>query len=191
MGLGVMGGGGHGAGRGNPGKSEFPSRWSDDRAMEAVEDVANDPASLRTVAGDGRTLVRNTIDGIDLEVYIGRDGEEILTAYPTNTGRNPASNPTRSFGWRKVEADLLALCEIAPVPSAADMEQLKTLIYVGEYSLALDNISHFYTENMADMSPTSFKMIENLAIILEIEDDRECAAVARLLTAAAQDVGST
>lgn len=82
------GGGGHGPGRETPDKSVFPSDWSDEKAIEAIKDVANDPASVRVPAKGGRTAVRGTRDGIEIEVIIGRDGKAIVTAYPTNIPPN-------------------------------------------------------------------------------------------------------
>ncbi len=76
--------GGHGPGRGTPGKSEFPSEWSDEKTAEAIKDVANDPTSTRRLKESGRTLVNGTRDGVDIEVIIGRDGKAIVIAYPTN-----------------------------------------------------------------------------------------------------------
>ena len=78
------GGGGHGPGRMTPDKSTFPSDWSDEKTTEAIKDVANDPASVRTPADGGRTSVDGTRDGVDIRVIIGRDGKAIVTAYPTN-----------------------------------------------------------------------------------------------------------
>lgn len=82
------GGGGHGPGRTTPDKSTFPPDWSDEKAIEAVKDVANDPSSVRTPADGGRTSVEGTRDGVDIRVIIGRDGKAIVTAYPTNTPPN-------------------------------------------------------------------------------------------------------
>lgn len=80
-------GGGHRAGTGFPGKSEFPARWSDDQIMHHISDVATDPAS-RIVRQQGQDVfVRGSRDGIEIEVLI-RNGE-IWTGYPTNVPRNP------------------------------------------------------------------------------------------------------
>lgn len=80
-------GGGHRAGTGYPGKSEFPASWSDDQIMHYISDVATDPLST-TVRTQGRDVfVAGTRDRIDIEVLI-RNGE-IWTAYPTNVPRNP------------------------------------------------------------------------------------------------------
>jgi hypothetical protein len=81
-------GGGHRPGAGFPGKSEFPSGWSDDRIMHAIWDIATDP-SLTWRAGNrpGDFFVNGTRDGIDIEVLIRNT--EIWTGYPTNVARNP------------------------------------------------------------------------------------------------------
>jgi hypothetical protein len=85
----ARGPGGHGPGRKTPGKSEFPSDWSDDKTVKAIEDVANDPASIRSPADGGRTFVGGTRDGVAMTVLVGRDGKTIVTAYPANLPRNP------------------------------------------------------------------------------------------------------
>ena len=78
--------GGHRAGTGFPGKSEFPSSWSDDQIIHNVSDVATDPMST-TEAKGGATFARGARDGVDIEVVIR--GGEIRTGYPTNTPKNP------------------------------------------------------------------------------------------------------
>lgn len=73
-------GGGHRAGTGFPGKTEFPASWSDDLIMHHVSDVVTDPAS-RIVRQQGRDVfVRGVRDGREIEVLL-RNGE-IWTAYP-------------------------------------------------------------------------------------------------------------
>ncbi len=79
--------GGHRAGTGFPGKSEFPATWSDDRIMEALVDIATDPSSLTRPGRAGDVFYRGTRDGIDIEVLVRFD--EIWTGYPTNATRNP------------------------------------------------------------------------------------------------------
>ena len=78
-------GGGHGPGRNTPETSSFPSDWSDDQTIEAILDIANDPASNPHSGRKGRTIVKRTRDGVDIEVVIDRAGKSITTAYPTNT----------------------------------------------------------------------------------------------------------
>jgi peptidoglycan hydrolase-like protein with peptidoglycan-binding domain len=84
-------GGGHGPGRGVPGKSEFPSRWSDEDVINNVESVANDPTSKATPQGS-RTKIEGTRDGVDIRVVVEGPpgaGGRIVTGFPTNVPRNP------------------------------------------------------------------------------------------------------
>lgn len=84
-------GGGHRPGTGKPGKSEFPSNWSDDKIKGEISDVATDPNSTRTPGRGGRTVVQGTRDGIDITVVVepGSKGGRIVTGFPTNAPRNP------------------------------------------------------------------------------------------------------
>ena len=81
-------GGGHRPGTGNPGKSEFPAGWSDDRIMHEISDVATDPSLTPRPGRGGRTIVEGTRDGIDIRVIQEANGD-IVTGYPTNVPRNP------------------------------------------------------------------------------------------------------
>lgn len=81
-------GGGYGPGRTIPGRSNFPPNWSDEKTIEAILDVANDPASNRRPDRKGRTIVKGTRDGVDIEVVIDRAGGSIITAYPANMVEN-------------------------------------------------------------------------------------------------------
>lgn len=83
------GGGGHGAGRNRPNKSEFPSGWSDEQAIDAIKDVANDPGSSREIEPDGRIKVSGTRNGVDIRVIVESDKNTVVTGYPTNLPRNP------------------------------------------------------------------------------------------------------
>ncbi|WP_161708704.1 EndoU domain-containing protein [Pannonibacter tanglangensis] len=88
---GPNGGGGHRSGTGKPGKSEFPSDWSDDKIRGEISDVATDPKSNRTTQPNGRIKVEVTHDGIDITVIVEQinKGGRIVTSFPTNTLRNP------------------------------------------------------------------------------------------------------
>lgn len=81
-------GGGHRPGTGNPGKSEFPAGRSDDSIMHDISDVATDPASRTSPGRGGRTVTDGTRNGVDIQVIQESNGD-IVTAYPTNTPRNP------------------------------------------------------------------------------------------------------
>ena len=75
-------GGGHGPGRAIPGRSSLPPGWSDDEAIETILDVANDPASNRHPGHEGRTIMKGTREGIDIEIVIDQAGRSVITAYP-------------------------------------------------------------------------------------------------------------
>jgi hypothetical protein len=81
-------GGGHRPGTGNPGKSEFPQGWSDDKIMHEISDIATDPnAAIRSGRG-GRTIAEGTRDGIDIRIIQERN-VDIVSGFPTNVPRNP------------------------------------------------------------------------------------------------------
>jgi len=80
--------GGHRGGTGFPGKSEFPSTWSDDQIVRNITDVANDPAAERTVQGS-LTVVTGSRDGVEIRVVMNNRTGEIVTGYPTNLPMNP------------------------------------------------------------------------------------------------------
>ena len=79
-------GGGHRAGTGKKGKSEFPSSWPDEKILGEISDVATDPSSNRKKEGR-RTVSEGTRDGVDVRTV--NDGVRIITGYPTNTPINP------------------------------------------------------------------------------------------------------
>ena len=74
--------GGHRAGTGRPGKSEFPSDWFDDRIIEEIEDVANDPRSNRKTQNNGRVRVEGMRDRVYIRVIIRPGDNSIVTAHP-------------------------------------------------------------------------------------------------------------
>lgn len=83
-------GGGHGAGRGIPGKSEYPARWSDDDAMDFVMDVAREPDGAVTQP-DGTFRAWGTRDGVELRVIVTEEGD-VETGYPV-AGEGVVTNP--------------------------------------------------------------------------------------------------
>jgi hypothetical protein len=83
-------GGGHRAGTGKPGKSEFPANWSDEQILHHISDIATDPAAPRVPQGNnGNIKVTGTRDGIDITVILDPTGSRIITGFPTNVPRNP------------------------------------------------------------------------------------------------------
>jgi RHS repeat-associated protein len=63
-------GGGHRAGTGFPGKSEFPASWSDEEIMHNISDVATDPNSVFRPGRGGDIFATGTRGGIDIEVLL-------------------------------------------------------------------------------------------------------------------------
>ncbi|MGU3536734.1 EndoU domain-containing protein [Methylobacterium sp. A54F] len=82
-------GGGHRAGTGRTGKTEFPAHWDDDRIIREIESIANDPALSPHLQANGRNRFTGTRDGVEIEVIVDRDDTSIVTGYPTNTPANP------------------------------------------------------------------------------------------------------
>ncbi len=83
-------GGGHGAGRRKPGKSEFPADWSDDRVIHEISDIATDPkVQFSKPDKRGYSTGIKTVDGVDVKVVVDQKKGRIVSGYPTNVQRNP------------------------------------------------------------------------------------------------------
>ncbi|MBO9737063.1 hemagglutinin repeat-containing protein [Xanthomonas phaseoli pv. phaseoli] len=82
--------GGHRFGTGNPGKTEFPASWSDDKIAHVVSDVATDP-KVKWSLPDNRGYVTGTAnrEGLDVKVVYDTKSGRIVSGYPTNTPKNP------------------------------------------------------------------------------------------------------
>ena len=80
-----------GTAQGGPRRAKVSSRLigQTEKTIQAIKEVANDPASEGAPSFRGRTEVRGTRDGVDIEVIVGADGKTIILAYPTNAPRNP------------------------------------------------------------------------------------------------------
>ncbi|MFC4932712.1 EndoU domain-containing protein [Massilia sp. GCM10023247] len=89
-------GGGHRPGTGSPGKSEFPTNWSDEKILGEISDVATAPDSTHSPGKGGRTISTGTRDGVDITTVTepGSKGGRIVTGFPTNVPRNPPAKPT-------------------------------------------------------------------------------------------------
>ncbi|WP_280471080.1 DUF2332 family protein, partial [Nocardia cyriacigeorgica] len=94
-------GGGHRAGTGKPGKTEFPPSWDDDQIIDLVWAIARSwtNATLREFT-DGRTgathfwQLEHTHEGVHVVVRVALDGR-ILTAWPAR-GPGVVRNPSRT-----------------------------------------------------------------------------------------------
>ncbi|MCP4504647.1 MAG: hypothetical protein GY822_32485 [Deltaproteobacteria bacterium] len=83
-------GGGHRAGTGKPGKSEFPSDWSDSKIMNTVSDIATDP-SVKWSLPDHRGYITGSraVDGVNVKVVFDTVKDRIVSGFPTNLPKNP------------------------------------------------------------------------------------------------------
>ncbi|MBK8188088.1 MAG: EndoU domain-containing protein [Cellvibrio sp.] len=82
--------GGHRYGTGMPGKTEFPQDWNDQKIKNSVSEIATDP-NLSWSKPDSRGYIETTkiVDNIEIKVVVDTRKGRIVTAYPTNTPRNP------------------------------------------------------------------------------------------------------
>lgn len=92
----------HKNGAGIPGKTEFPKEWNDNKIINEINDIANDPNAPGGVGPFDAPYKIAVIDGVEIRVdfypdfYPDRDPPErhplsgkVSTAYPTNTPANP------------------------------------------------------------------------------------------------------
>lgn len=75
--------GGHRYGTGRPGKTEFPERWSDDKTIDYVEDVARQPDRPPSQLPDENWESYGQRDGVNIRTIVRPDGS-IETAHPTS-----------------------------------------------------------------------------------------------------------
>jgi hypothetical protein len=87
------GSGGHRHGVGNPGKTEFPASWNDEKITDALLDVARRPDHPPGhQEWNDRWVARGTRDDVEVVVVIARDGR-IWTGWPTPGGPGVVKNP--------------------------------------------------------------------------------------------------
>jgi EndoU nuclease-like protein len=87
------GSGGHRHGIGNPGKTEFPASWDDEKIINALLDVARQPDHPpRHQEWNDRWVARGTRDDVEVVVVIARD-ERIWSGWPTPGGPAVVKNP--------------------------------------------------------------------------------------------------
>ncbi len=106
----VLWGGGHGAGRGRPGKREFPATWTDDELIDRAMDVAQHPSGAVELP-DGRFRAFGERAGVLIGVVVTAGGQ-LLTAYPV-TGPGVVQNAL-SEERRPVAGLLESLLEVLP-----------------------------------------------------------------------------
>ncbi len=86
------GSGGHRHGIGNPGKTEFPASWNDEKIIDALLDVARQPDHPpRHQEWNDRWVARGTRDDVEVVAVIARDGR-IWSGWPTPGGPGVVKN---------------------------------------------------------------------------------------------------
>lgn len=86
--------GGHRAGTGEPGKTEFPAHWSDELILHYASDIATDPAA-RADPNNPRALYNRNGQPNRFIYYGIREGVEIKVVVEPATGRIVTAYPTR------------------------------------------------------------------------------------------------
>jgi hypothetical protein len=82
-------GGGHQFGAGRPCKSEFPKEWSGDDIIANVELIASNDNLPWRKQKNGYYTAEETVEGVRVRVILNGRRNDVVTAYPVNTGRNP------------------------------------------------------------------------------------------------------
>jgi hypothetical protein len=80
-------GGGHGVGRGIPGKSEF--LLPDNAVIDDVVSIATDPPLTWVMQPNGNIRIEGYRFPHNITVILEGDGMTVVTAFPTNVPRNP------------------------------------------------------------------------------------------------------
>ncbi len=81
-------GGGHHYSADRPCKTEFPENWDETKIIETVKKLAaNDNADWRK-EDNGYYVAEQPYEGLDVRVVLDQEGDDIITAYPTNLPRN-------------------------------------------------------------------------------------------------------
>ena len=82
-------GGGHMHGAGKPCKSEFPEHWDEDTIIKEVELIAANDNLAWQQQRNGYYVTEQKVGSLKVRVVKGRNGKDVITAYPTNVKRNP------------------------------------------------------------------------------------------------------
>lgn len=82
-------GGGHLYGVGKPCKSEFPKHWDEETIIKEVELIAANDNLNWQQQRNGYHVAEQKVGTVKLRVVKDRENEGVITAYPTNTTRNP------------------------------------------------------------------------------------------------------
>ena len=82
-------GGGHLYGTGSPCKSEFPKHWNEDTIIKEINLIASNDNLNWEQQRNGYYVTEQNVGTVKVRVVKGRKNKSVITAYPTNTGRNP------------------------------------------------------------------------------------------------------
>ncbi len=82
-------GGGHLYGTNTPCKSEFPKHWGEDTIIKEVELIAANDNLNWEQQRNGYYVTEQNVGTVKVRVVKGRENKQVITAYPTNTKRNP------------------------------------------------------------------------------------------------------
>ena len=82
-------GGGHLYGTGAPCKSEFPKHWDEDTIIKEVELIAANDNLNWEQQRNGYYVTEQKVGTLKVRVVKGPENKRVITAYPTNTVRNP------------------------------------------------------------------------------------------------------
>jgi Bacterial EndoU nuclease len=77
-------GGGHRAGAGKPGKTEFPHGWDDDKILLVITRIANDQNLPMRPSGQRYFIKMGEEDGIQIRVVLNPETGDIITGYPVD-----------------------------------------------------------------------------------------------------------
>lgn len=99
-------GGGHLAGVGRRGATEFPADWSRERITEVIVDVARFPDEVPLRLPDGSWRTAGVRDGVRIVALLDPDGP-VRAAYPVD-GSGVVHNPDRSADPDRPTVDDLA-----------------------------------------------------------------------------------
>lgn len=81
-------GGGHHHSANRPCKTEFPTNWDEEKIIETVKKLAaNDNADWRQEE-NGYFVAEQPYEDLEIRVVLDEEGDDIITAYPTNLPRN-------------------------------------------------------------------------------------------------------
>lgn len=81
-------GGGHRAGAGKPGKTEFPASWDDAKIIATVTRIANDENLPMRQSGKRYWIRMGEEDELQIRVVLDRERGIIITGYPVNRPKN-------------------------------------------------------------------------------------------------------